>query len=287
MFCEQCGKEIPEDSAFCTECGHKAEAPPEAQAAAATPPGGPPVDAPPPPGPPGGAAAPPAPGPVPPPSPEPVVTPPPGPPPFAGVGAVPPPKKKRSGLKIGLIILCAAILVAVILVVIVLVLPNDNSKARDLINKAAKPMADVTTKGDNLSTDVNSLLTNLATVTSSAQYEQEADKIRTEVKAVDSDLDTAKGFLNQVSGLSSSQEYKTYAGIALDIAKTDLALTAEITSYVDYLSQTFKDADAGKPVSTEAVQARTNEFVAEVNKLSAEATSLKDKAAKYKTDHHL
>jgi uncharacterized membrane protein YvbJ len=40
MFCEQCGKEIPEDSAFCTECGHKAEAPPEAQAAAATPPGG-------------------------------------------------------------------------------------------------------------------------------------------------------------------------------------------------------------------------------------------------------
>ena len=212
--------------------------------------------------------------------------PPPGPPPAPAMVAMPP-KKKGRGLKVAIAVIAAIIILAVVVVVLILVIPNGNSKARDLINKAAKPMATVTTKGDTLSTDVNSLLQNIASVTSSADYEKQANQIRAEVKEVYSLLTEARTSLNQVSGLSAKQDYKTYAGIALDIIKADLALTAEINSYLDYLSQAFKDADAGKPISSEAVAARTSEFIAAVNKLSAEATTLKDKAEKFKTDHKL
>ena len=148
-------------------------------------------------------------------------------------------------------------------------------------------MATVTTKGDTLSTDVNSLLQNIASVTSSADYEKQANQIRAEVKEVDSLLTEARTSLNQVSGLSAKQDYKTYAGIALDIIKSDLALTAAVNAYLDYLSQSFKSVEAGQPANPDAVAARTSEFITAVNKLSAEATTLKDKAEKFKTDHKL
>jgi len=202
------------------------------------------------------------------------------------MGAMPP-KKKGRGLKVAIAVIAAIIILAVVVVVLILVLPNGNSKARDLINKGAKPMATVTTKGDTLSTDVNSLLANFSSIASTADYEKQADKIRAEVKEINALLAEARTSLNQVSGLSAKQDYKTYAGIALDIIKADLALTAEINSYLDYLSQAFKDADAGKPISADAVAARTTQFISEVNKLSAEANTLKDKAAKFKTDHKL
>jgi len=211
---------------------------------------------------------------------------PPGPPPAPAMGAMPP-KKKGKGMKVAVAVIAAIIVVAVVVVVLLLVIPSGNSKARDLINKGAKPMEEVTTKGDSLSTDVNTLLTDLNTYTSSAQYEQQANKIRADIKEVDSLLTEARTSLDQVSGLSAKQDYKTYAGIALDIIKSDLALTAAVNAYLDYLSQSFKSVEAGQPANPDAVAARTSEFITAVNKLSAEATTLKDKAEKYKTDHKL
>lgn len=287
MYCEKCGKEVPEGSTFCTECGAGVEKPPEAAASAAPPPPSPPTETPPPPPPAEGAPTPttePEAPPAGPPAGE-AAAPPPGPPPAPAMGAVPP-KKKRTGLKVGIAVLCAVILLAVVIVVLLLVIPNGNSKARDLINKGAKPMNTVTTKGGTLSDDVNSLLQNITTMTSS-QYEQQADKVRAEVTATDKLLNQAKTYLDQVAGTSADQKYKTYAGIALDIIKADLALTAEINAYLDYLTQAFKDVSPGAPLSIDTISARTQEFITKVNQLSKEANDLKDKAEKYKTDHKL
>lgn len=290
MFCDKCGKEVPEGSTFCTECGAKVEIPPGATAPAAAAPAAPPAEAPPPP-PPGVTVSPPAPepeaaAPVMPAAPAEAGGPPPGPPPAPAMGAMPP-KKKRTGLKVGIAVVAAIVVLAVVVVVLILVMPNGNSKARDLINKAAKPMADVTSKGTTLGTDLNTMLTDLTPTSDQAQFAKAADKVTAEIKQIDAELNQAKGYLEQVSGTSANQDYKTYAGYALDIAKTDLALTAAITAFLDYASQALTQNAAGNPVSSEEFSTKGSAFVTKVNQLDAQATKLKDKALKFKTDHKL
>ena len=277
MFCKNCGKEMPDGTSFCTECGTPQD---KVEASAPTTPPVPPAT---PPAPPVEQAAP-AQTPVTPPAGQ--GAPPPPIPPAAGAPFIEAPKRRKTGLIIGVVGLVVLLAVAVVLVVVLLG-SSDTSQATKLINKAAPFMTDVQTKGTTLETDLSSLLNNLGNIASSAQYETEANKIRAEIKDINSDLNNAQKYISQVSSLSGVQHYKDFAVVVATLIRTNLKETGLISDYLNYLGTQFKAVEAGQTVDSKAIAARTAAFLARLKELGAEATSLKDKADKIKTDNHL
>lgn len=324
MYCKNCGKEAEEGKRFCRECGapldSKEEAPsavqaPETQAAAPSaqapsseqtsaasppmpgqaPPPPPGVGATPqPPSPPGIGAPPPAPGaPIPPP-----VAPWPGssaagaP---AGPGApMPPlpgspgsaPRKKKTGI-IAAVVAVLVIIVAALVVVFLISAGGDTSKTKDLINKASPVVNDAQTTLKEVGDQINTFFSEIAGITSTAQFESKAADIRSNVTAVEKDLNQAKGYLEDAVKLDAQADYKKYSEIALELVNTELEETKQITDYLDYLGKAFKDAEAGQPVNTTAISTTTQDFITTLRETNDKAKELADQAATLKKDKNL
>ena len=263
MFCEKCGKEIKEGSAFCTSCGAPVQGKP---AAAESQPSAPvPV----------AASQPTGPATVVQPAPPPMA---PGAPAFAPLP--PPPKKKHTGLIIGIVAL-VLVIVAIVLVLVLVVFSSDTGQAKKLINRAAQIMTALEGKGTTLGTDLETLLSNIDTTKSAADYETAADKIRGEVKAINRDLDQALTYASEVQKLGGVPDYKEYASIVSDLIRTQKKEMIQLTEYLDYLGQ------QSFPINVAAITERTNQFVSKMKELGAQVDDLKAKTTKFKDDKNL
>jgi|BarGraNGADG00312_2_1021985.scaffolds.fasta_scaffold02282_6 flagellar basal body-associated protein FliL len=260
MFCDKCGKEVKEGNAFCTECGAPVEKKPAAAEIQPSPPA-------------------PAAQPTPPP-------PAPGVPAFAAPPPLLPHKKKHIGLILGIVAL-ALVIVAVVVVVVVLVFSSNTGQAKKLINKAAPLMTRLETQGTTLGTDLNTLLTGIGAMQSSAQYETEANKLRAQVTEINKELDQSMTYISQVQKLSGVADYKEFATVVSDLIRTDKKEMIQVTDYLNYLGQQFKDVEAGKTVDANVISQRTSEFVSKLKALGAQAEDLKAKAEKIKKDKNL
>jgi len=273
MFCNKCGKEVKEGNAFCTECGAPVKEEPEAAAIQPSPPPPATQSSPPPQTP--TAPVPPVPG-----APEP------GLPAFAAPPPLLPPKKKHTGLIIGIAAL-AVVIVAVVLVLVLVVFSSDTGQAKKLLGKTEPIMSGLTTKGATLGTDLDTLLNDVPTMQSTAQYEAAADKIRAQAKEINKGLDQSQSYMNQMQKLNGVAAYKELASVISDLIRTDKKEMIQVTDFLDYISEQFKAVDAGKSVDSNAVAQRTSEFVSKLKALGAQAQDLKDKAEKIKADKNL
>jgi competence protein ComGC len=200
----------------------------------------------------------------------------------------PPPaarKKSRKGLVIGIISVLVVLLIAAVLVV--LFLPSDTRKAKDLINKAAPLVNDIQPKLKEVGTQLNGLFTDIASVTSAAQFDSVADPIRKNVAAIAVSLNKAKGYLEQVQDLGAGEDYKKYAALALQLTATELEETKLIAEYLDYMSQQFKSAEAGNPVDTNAIASATSTFITTLTATNDKAEKLATEAADLKSSKNL
>jgi len=254
MFCDKCGKEVKEGNAFCTECGAPVEKKPAAAEIQPSPPA-------------------PAAQPTPPP-------PAPGLPAFAAPPPLLPPKKKHVGLILGIVAL-ALVIVAVVVVLVVLVFSSNAGQAKKLINKAAPLMNGLETKGTTLGTDLNTLLENIGTIPTAAEYETAANKIRAQVNAINKDLDQSMTYISQVQKLSGVADYQQFAAVVADLIRTDKKEMIQVTDYLNYLGQ------QKFPIDIASITETTSQFAAKLKALGAQAEDLKAKAEKVKKDKNL
>ncbi|MFH1150370.1 MAG: zinc ribbon domain-containing protein [Actinomycetota bacterium] len=285
MFCSECGSEIPEGDSFCSKCGTPVEAsPPPAPESP-----GAPVPAPPPAVPP---AAPPAMPPmqaaVPPPG---VQAPPPAAPGFPPALPTPVPATKKSGK--GPLVLIAVIGVLVVIVAVVLVLvftvfKSDTGKAKTLVKSGDKYMEAMQAEADTGAEALDSLLTTkIETISTAAEFKEEADVVRSAIDAAQKELKSAEGEYKQVEGLKGVEKYKEYAKTVLELIALDYKIQDTTNEYLDYIEGQYEAADAGQPVSVEEIQQTSTEYIENVTSMGEEATELRDKADKLRSDNKL
>jgi len=296
MFCNECGKELPADSQFCTKCGTPVAMPPEAAASpaplphpAASPPAAPPAETPAQP-----QAPPPPPAQAPPPPvlpPQPSVPPPAAPPPAAAAPVTGPagaPKKSRKAL-VAVIAAVVALLViaAVVLVLVFVVFSGDTSKAKDLMSKSDTYVDSATTAGQDVGSQLESLLTDIRDVQSAAGYEEIADKIRKNTAATQAEMEKAKPGYEEILELNGVEGYKEYAKVALELIDVQTEHVKTIDDYLDYLGKQFAAAEAGQPVDSQAIADTTSSTVKKLQELNNREDTLSEEAKKIKKDKNL
>ena len=94
-------------------------------------------------------------------------------------------------------------------------------------------------------------------------------------------------YISQVQKLSGVADYQQFAAVVADLIRTDKKEMIQVTDYLNYLGQQFKDVEAGKTVDANVISQRTSEFVSKLKALGAQAQDLKDKAEKIKKDKNL
>ncbi|MBU1671378.1 MAG: zinc ribbon domain-containing protein [Actinobacteria bacterium] len=273
MFCSECGGEIPEGDSFCSKCGTPIEA--EASQPPAPEPPGAPVPAPPP-------AVPPA---MPPAAPPMQAA---GPPPAL---PTPVPAAKKSGK--GPIVLIAAIgillvIVAVVLVLVFTVFKSDTGKAKTLVKSGDKYMEAMQAEADAGAEALDELLTSkIENIATAAEFKEEADVIREAIDAAQEELKSAEGEYKQVGGLKGVEKYKEYAKTVLELIALDYKIQDTTNEYLDYIEGQYEAADAGQPVSVEEIQQTSTEYIDNVTSMGEEATELREKADKLRSDNKL
>lgn len=193
------------------------------------------------------------------------------------VGPAAPKKKKKLMWAIaGLVSLL--VVAAVVLVLVFVVFASDTGKAKDLVKKSDAYMTKVNPKGDELGTSVDSLMSNIASVTSASDYEATADKIREQTSSIKSDLNLANQGYKQILDLNGVDKYKVYARAVMALIDADLQQVKKVDDYLDFLSSQFTAAEAGQTVSEQEVATTTAAFIAKLKELTPKISELKDKA---------
>lgn len=156
---------------------------------------------------------------------------------------------------------------------------DDSHKAIGLINKADPFLTRSQEKWNVLSSDLNSLFANIKEMKSAAQYETEAGKLYAEVKDVESDLNTAQGYLGNVSTLKGVKPYKDFVEALTEFIKGILQEATQIREYLNYVGTQVKRAETGQPVdSTDVHGGVWSAFVQKMQQLDKDANAFREQA---------
>ena len=252
MFCTECGKDVPEGSAFCTNCG--------AQMAGAPPPG---------------VAQPP-----------PVKVPPPVQP------AVTATKPKSNKTLIGVIIGVVALLViaAVVLVLVFVVFKgSDTAKAKEYMKKGDAKRQSVASQGTTVSNSIETLFNDLkvGTVTTSQDYNKRAETIKTDIADVISSGEDARSEFEKINDLNDVADYKAYATLRIESMNAGLEILKTEQEFLDYTGEFLASIEASGSTDTSAYEQKANEYGQEISDLIDKGKSASDKAEKLKKEKDL
>ena len=252
MFCTECGKEVPEGSAFCTSCG--------AQMAEAQPPG----------------AAPPPPGQVPPPA----------------QPAVPVTKPKSNKTLIGVIIgvIALLVIVAVVLVLVFVVFKgNDTAKAKEYMNKGDEKRQSVADKGTAVFDSIEKLFSDLkaGTLTTSQDFNDRAETIKTDIGDVKSAAEEARGDFEKIKDLNDVEDYKEYATLRIESIDAVLEILNKEQEFLDYTGEFLASIEASGSTDTSAYEQKADEYGQEFTDLNNKGESASEKAEALKKEKKL
>ena len=252
MFCTECGKDVPEGRAFCTNCGY--------QMAEAQPPG----------------AAPPPPGQVPPPA----------------QPAVPVTKPKSNKTLIGVIIGVVALLVivAVVLVLVFVVFKgNDTAKAKEYMKKANGMLEAVEKKGSDISDSLSALGDEMSagTIASSQDYNAKAETIKSDISSAQSDAEDAKTEYEKIKGLKGVEDYKKYALVRIEETDIGMEMLKAEEELIDFTGEFLVSVEAGTTTDFTEYLNKAKESATNMTELGKKLVSTSEKASSLKEDKNL
>lgn len=252
MFCTECGKDVPEGSTFCTNCGAQmVEAPP-----------------------PGTAPAPPG-------------QMPPAVQPMAQV-AKPKSKKTMIGVIIGVVALL--VIAAVVLILVFVVFKgSDTAKAKEYMKKGDEKRQSVASQGTTVSNSIETLFNDLkvGTVTTSQDYNKRADTIKTDIADVVSAGEDARSEFEKIKDLNDVADYKEYATLRIESMNAGLEILKKEQEFLDYTGEFLASIEASGSTDTSAYEQKANEFGQEIADIIEKGKSASDKAENLKKDKNL